>query len=159
MVKFGLSQLKAKAQIFILLYLLNKFMAKKILLIEDNIDSTKIYSNRLLKEGYDVVLAKNGKEGLKKAMEELPDIILLDLLMPVFDGKKFLEQLRKRKELLYVPVIILSNISDPEITVNAERDTLSNEQKAKRYLEVEDYLIKTNASLDQIINSIEKILS
>jgi len=149
-------QKKAMEPLFTLHCQLIKHMPKKVLLIEDNKDSQTIYSDRLEKEGYNVVVAINGDEGLQKAQKENPDLILLDLLMPFVDGKQFLRNLREDRKLGSIPVIVLSNISDPEISVNYERKHTTLDGKITNKLEVDDYLIKTNTTLEQIVTSVKK---
>lgn len=89
---------------------------KKILIIEDNKDLQDIYKHSFEKYGYEAVLEGNGLEGINSVIQELPDVILLDLMMPGMDGFGFL---RKIKETggLSIPVIVCSNISDVE-TIN-----------------------------------------
>lgn len=83
-------------------------MTKKILIIDDNPELVTILKMRLEKEGYPVVSAEDGMMGLKKAKEERPDLILLDVLMPNMDGFSFLLELRKVPELASLPVIVLT---------------------------------------------------
>jgi len=80
----------------------------KILLIDDDIDfveSTKII---LESKPYEVIVAYNGDEGLQKAREENPDLIILDVIMPVKDGFTAAEQLKKDPQLGKIPVIMLT---------------------------------------------------
>lgn len=72
---------------------------KKILLIDDEQDILEIISYNLEKEGYQVFTATNGNEGIVKAKEILPDLILLDVMMPEKDGIETCQDLRKLKEL------------------------------------------------------------
>ena len=87
---------------------------KKIMVIEDNADLQEIYKHSFEKGGFDVVLEGNGLEGIVGVVEHMPDVILLDLMMPGMDGFGFL---RKVKETggLSIPVIVCSNISDVDI--------------------------------------------
>ncbi len=80
----------------------------KILLVDDDVDfveSTKII---LESKPYEVIVAYNGDEGLKKAGEEKPDLILLDVIMPVKDGFTAAEQLKKDPQLSKIPVLMLT---------------------------------------------------
>lgn len=72
---------------------------KKILLIDDELDILEILSYNLEKEGYDIYTATNGNEGIEKAKEIVPDLILLDVMMPEKDGIETCQELRKVKEL------------------------------------------------------------
>jgi two-component system alkaline phosphatase synthesis response regulator PhoP len=89
-------------------------MAKtpKILLIDDDPDFVEV-TRKILEKGpaYQVVIAVNGKEGLEKAKKERPDLILLDILMPVTDGFGFAEQFSKDKSLSNIPVVALTSFS------------------------------------------------
>jgi len=83
----------------------------KILLIDDDADfveSTKIV---LESKPYEVIVAVNGDEGLRKAREEKPDLILLDIIMPVEDGFTAAEQLKKDPGLANIPVLMLTSYS------------------------------------------------
>lgn len=86
----------------------------KILIIEDNKDIQEIYKHSFEKDGFEVILEDNGLDGLARAAEKMPDIILLDLMMPKMDGFEFLKELKKNQ--LNIPVVVCSNISDNEIT-------------------------------------------
>lgn len=83
----------------------------KILLVDDDIDfieSTKIV---LESKPYQVIVAVDGDEGLRKAREEKPDLILLDIIMPVQDGFTAAERLKKDPELAKIPVVMLTSFS------------------------------------------------
>jgi CheY-like chemotaxis protein len=94
---------------------------KKIMIIEDNKDLQDIYKHSFEKYGYDVVVEGNGQEGVDGVVKVLPDVILLDLMMPGMDGFGFL---RKMKETggLSIPVIVCSNISDVDTVNKALKD-------------------------------------
>lgn len=70
----------------------------KILLVDDEPDIIEILEYNLRKEGYDVATAENGEEGLKRALEFEPDLIILDIMMPIMDGVEVCRQLRSRRE-------------------------------------------------------------
>ncbi len=82
--------------------------AKKILLIDDEHDILEILSYNLEKEGYQVYTADNGVEGIEKAKEIHPDLILLDVMMPEKDGIETCQDLRKIKELQRTLIVFLS---------------------------------------------------
>lgn len=123
-------------------------MAKKILLIEDEEIIIDLLHRKLAKEGYDVFLARNGDEGLKKMREIMPDIILLDIIMPKKGGFEVMEEMAKDENLKDIPVVVVSNSGQP-----VELD------KAKR-LGAKDWLIKTEFDpkevLDKVIKQIGK---
>lgn len=86
--------------------------SKKILLIDDEMDILEILSYNLEKEGYDIYTATNGKEGIVMAKEILPDLILLDVMMPEKDGIETCQELRKIKELQKTLIVFLSARSE-----------------------------------------------
>jgi len=120
---------------------------KTILIIEDEKPLKKLLKNRLEKEGYEILEANNGKEGLKMILEDKPDLVLLDIVMPVMDGVTMIKKLRKEKKGKNVKIIILSNLSD--------------EQKISEAIEnnVFDYLVKSNWELEKVVDIINKKLS
>ena len=97
----------------------------KILVVEDDPILQKMYASKLQKEGYETFIASDGQEGFDQAKKEMPDFILLDLMMPKTDGAAALRLLKDDEETKGIPVAILSVI--PEDTQNAEdKITLSN---------------------------------
>ena len=80
----------------------------RILVVEDNEDNRDIIVRRLVRRGFAVTTAPNGFEGLRRAVQELPDLILLDLEMPAMDGYEVLRQLRAHRPTEKIPVIVLT---------------------------------------------------
>ncbi|MFA5125028.1 MAG: response regulator [Patescibacteria group bacterium] len=89
-----------------------KKMMKKLLVIDDEPIVLKALSSQFDAKEIEVLLAKDGAEGLKLAKKEKPDLILLDLVMPKMDGLEMLAKLRKDKWGKKAEVVILSNLSD-----------------------------------------------
>lgn len=87
---------------------------RKVCLVDDEADVREIYTVALTAEGFDVVAAPDGEAGLKCIRDERPDIVLLDLQMPVSDGFDVLKTLEADKSISKTPVIILSNSDDEE---------------------------------------------
>jgi CheY-like chemotaxis protein len=87
-------------------------MAKKILVVDDDPDLSTYMSTLLVDNGYEVITAKDGNEGLEKVRSEKPDAITLDLLMPEKTGMKMFRELRKDEALKNTPVIMVTGISD-----------------------------------------------
>lgn len=85
---------------------------KKILLIDDEQDILEILSYNLEKEGYQVFTANNGNEGIVKAKEIIPDLILLDVMMPEKDGIETCQEMRQIKELQKTLIVFLSARSE-----------------------------------------------
>ena len=81
---------------------------KKVLIVEDDEDLNLLYRLYLQGESYQIMQARNGKEGLEQVAAQKPDLIILDMIMPVMDGEEFLEKLRFEKKVTDVPVIIAS---------------------------------------------------
>jgi len=84
----------------------------KILVIDDDVDLVAVMKGTLESKSYDVIVAYNGKEGLEKAKKEKPDLILLDIMMPVMDGFNFAEQFGKEPSLSKIAVLALTSFSD-----------------------------------------------
>ena len=118
----------------------------KILLIEDNPAMNKVYRNRLTSEGFEVVSAMDGQEGLDAAIKDKPDIVLLDLVMPKMDGFDVLVEIRKKYSKKKLPVIILSNLGQK-----------SDIEKADK-LGSNDYLVKADFSLIDAVKRIRQQL-
>jgi len=117
-----------------------------LLVVEDDEFLVKMYESGLTKEGFDVTTAGNGEEGLQKAGEIKPDLILLDLIMPKMDGFTCLEKLKEDNAIKRIPVVILSN--------------LGQDSDIKRGMEMgaEGYLIKTDFTVKQVAEKVRKIL-
>lgn len=81
---------------------------KKVLVVEDNNDNREVYVTVLRHYGYDVIEAVNGEQGLQKAQQEKPDIILMDLSLPVIDGWEATKRLKANQELKTIPVIAIT---------------------------------------------------
>jgi len=118
----------------------------KILLAEDDKFISRAYQDGLTRAGFEVILAHDGAEAIKKIKETSPDLILLDLIMPEKDGFEVLEDIKADDKLKNIPVIILSNLG---------QDT---DIKKGRELGAVDYLIKSNFSLDEVIKKMEMYL-
>jgi len=113
---------------------------KLLLIVEDEDSVVYALSEKFnLTEGVKVLFASNGVDGLRKALEEKPDLILLDIILPEMDGIEMLEKLRDDAWGKNVEVIILSNLSDPE-----------SEEKAKA-LGVTQYIIKSDSRIEDVV--------
>lgn len=83
-------------------------MAKKIVLAEDEAQIARLIEFKLKKEGYQVTWKENGEEALKAIKAEKPDLILLDVMMPVMDGYEVLRRLKEDENLRSIPVVMLT---------------------------------------------------
>ncbi len=124
----------------------HKIKDMKILIIEDDKFLRDLMSQKLTKEGFSVKEALDGEEGLKMALEEPPDLVLLDLILPRIDGFGVLERIKKEQKLSHLPVLILSNLGQKEDVQRA----LS--------MGAQDFLIKSNFTLGEIVEKIKTIL-
>lgn len=120
-------------------------MAKKILIVEDEVAFQKLIGDQMVKDGYEILTADDGKKGLEDAKSQHPDLILLDLKLPVMGGLEMLSELRKDDWGKSAKVIVLTNLEpDKEILdkILAERPEL--------------YLVKSNIKLSELR---EKVLN
>lgn len=91
----------------------------KVLLIDDDEALTTIFTSVLAKEGFQVVVSNTGQEGMDKVKTDLPDLILLDQVLPDYSGNDILKQLKADDKTKNIPVIILSNFSQEELVKEA----------------------------------------
>ena len=122
----------------------------KILLIDDDVDFVEATKTILESKPYEVIVAYGGDEGLQKAREENPDLVLLDIIMPVKDGFTAAEQFKKDPQLNKIPVIMLTSYS-------ARRAGTSIPVSRGMELKAEDYVEKP-ISPEELFNTIEKYL-
>jgi DNA-binding response OmpR family regulator len=116
---------------------------KKILVTEDEAPLRNAVSDILTFEGFTVFQAKNGQEGLDIAVKEHPDLILLDLIMPVMDGLTMLQRLREDEWGKSANVILLTNINDPEkVAAATEAGTF-------------DFLVKSDWNIEDVVAKIK----
>jgi DNA-binding response OmpR family regulator len=121
---------------------------KKILIIEDELPMLKALSDKLSREGFLILEARNGEEGLSAAIENHPDMIILDLFMPVMDGKAMMEKLREDVWGKEVPIIILTNLNPDDKTLN---EIMAS---GPSY-----YFIKSKWRLDDLVKKIKEELN
>jgi len=119
----------------------------KILLVEDERMVREAVRRKLENSGFQVFEAGDGQEAITIAQKDKPDLILLDLIIPLLDGISVLEKLRAESWGKNIPVIILSNLADSETV----------EESKKRG--VSDYLVKTDWSLDDVVAKVKIILN
>ncbi len=119
---------------------------KNILLIEDDEFLRSLIGKKLSSEGFSISMAVNGEDGFRKAGEVKPDMVLLDLILPVMDGFDVLSKLKGDEATKSIPVIVLSNLDQKEEIDKALK------------LGAMDYIIKAQFTPDEIINKVKNIL-
>ena len=127
-------------------------MPKTVLIVEDEPSLQHALADALNRGETQVVTASNGQEGLTLALAKKPDIVVLDLLMPVMGGEEMLAQLRTDDWGKSVPVIILSNVAEKD-------DIARNLNLVADGNPLNDYLIKSNVSVDHLTQLIAQKLA
>ena len=126
---------------------------KKILVIEEVEDDTslrKVLRDKFKLEGFNVLEARDGEEGLATALHEHPDLILLDIIMPKMDGITMMKKLRQQDEWgKNVPIILLTNLS-----ANDEKINQAVADNMPAY-----YLVKSNYTIEDLVDKIRERLS
>jgi len=117
-----------------------------ILLIDDDAFLSRIYSEKLESQGFDVHLAGSGEEGLRLAEREVPACVLLDILLPGADGFEILEKFKDNPAMSQVPVIMVSSLGQREDVEKA------------RSLGAAGYLIKSHILPQDVVNKVKEVL-
>jgi CheY-like chemotaxis protein len=119
---------------------------KTILLVEDDSFVADIYQTKIAKEGFEVVSADNGLEAIKKLKSIIPDLILLDIVMPYMDGIEVLRKIKAEERWKNIPVILLTNLSEKEKIEEALK------------MGANDYLIKSHFTPSEVIGKVNTVL-
>ena len=117
-------------------------MSKNILIIDDDTVFSKILADALEVEGCSVRTAENGKVGLEEIAREEPDLVVLDMLMPLVSGLGVLKNMYEREEPLTVPVLVSSNLDSME------------EVSAALALGAKGYVVKSEQDMQSIVGTI-----
>jgi CheY-like chemotaxis protein len=117
-------------------------MAKKILIVEDEEILLELLEKRLTQEGYQIAIAKDGLEGLERIKEDIPDLILLDIVMPRMGGFEMMKELQKDEKFSQIPIIIISNSGQPVEIDLAQK------------LGARDWLVKTDFEPQEVIEKV-----
>lgn len=126
----------------------NFMTAKKplVLIVDDDPFLSEMYTARFKQGKFDVETAENGEEGLRKAKEKKPDLILLDVVMPKMDGFETLKALKENPETKDIPIILLTNLG--------QREDVEKGLK----LGADDYVIKAHFTPTEVLKRSEKVL-
>ncbi|MBI4117811.1 MAG: response regulator [Parcubacteria group bacterium] len=118
----------------------------KVLIVEDDKMIIEMYTLKFTQEGYEVLNAENGKEGLEMAMKHKPDIILLDIILPKMDGFSVLKELKAMEVTKGIPVVLLTNLGqDGDVRKGLELGAI-------------DYLIKANYTPSQVVEKVKSLI-
>jgi len=120
--------------------------SQKIVIVEDNVNLAEIYRTRLSVLGYQCFVANDGVAALQLIEKELPDLVLLDLMVPKIAGDQILETMRKSQWGHSIPVFIISNLNEADAPAGL------------RGMGIEGYAVKANLSNDQLDQLVEAIL-
>ena len=118
----------------------------KIMLVEDDKSLREIYSIRLVAEGYEVVSAGDGEEALAIAVQQKPDLIVSDVMMPKISGFDMLDILRSTPETKDIKVIMMTALSSEEQRQRGES------------LGADKYLVKSQVGIEDVINAVHEVL-
>ncbi|MFN3301738.1 MAG: response regulator transcription factor [Patescibacteria group bacterium] len=118
----------------------------KILIAEDEEILRRMYATKFRAEGFEVFETANGVETLEMAKKIKPEIILLDIIMPLADGFSVLKKIKEDKTLKDIPVILLTNLAQ------------NNDIKEGLKIGAIDYLVKTEFTPSQVVEKVKKIL-
>ncbi|MEK7519418.1 MAG: response regulator [Patescibacteria group bacterium] len=119
---------------------------KKILLVEDDPFLLDIYKTKFQEEGFSVQVAEDGEKALKMVGEDMPDILLLDIVLPSMDGFEFLKEIKSNDKLKNIRIVLLSNLGQ------------KNEVEKGVALGADKYLIKAHYTPSEVVKEIKKIL-
>ena len=145
----GLSRKRAQEQRFLLNYQLNKIRMdnkKKVMIVEDDAVLVNALTLSLEDEGYDISVATDGEEAEKMILKEKPDLILLDLLLPIKSGFEVLKIIRGNPDTKNISVVILTNF---------EQETSIDEGMR---LGAKDYIVKANIDIKDIPTIVKKYM-
>lgn len=126
---------------------MSKATGHKILIVEDELALLDLYDKKFSSKGFIVVRADDGGKGVEMAKAEIPDIILLDLMLPVMNGFEVLKRVKKDKSTQDIPVVILSNYGEmPNITEGMLAGAA-------------EYLIKVEHTPEEVLEIVNDILA
>lgn len=119
---------------------------KKILIIEDEVPLREVYATLFMLEKYQVAEASNGREGLAELKKTVPDVVIVDVLMPVMGGLEFLEKARLKSQHPSLKVLVLSNLSDPSTLTRIDQ------------LGATKYMLKASLSPAELVQTVNELV-
>lgn len=119
---------------------------KKILLVDDDQFLVDLLAEKVQKAGYEAIKASNGNQAIELVAQNKPHLILLDLMMPGMDGLSVLRNIKSNEEHKNIPVIILTNLSDPTVVSEIKNNGGSG------------FLLKDEQTLDTIVQAIQNLV-
>ncbi|MBA2279156.1 response regulator [Candidatus Saccharibacteria bacterium] len=120
---------------------------KNILIVEDDKDILYLYAFKLRAKGFDVRTAENGQEGLNECYKLTPDLILVDLFMPVMDGVALISKLRAEQKFAHLPIVVLTNVNKAEAPHEL------------RFMRIESYVLKAHTTPTQLASIVHGLLT
>ena len=118
--------------------------ASKVMVVEDDVMLLSALEEKFKHEGFTVLTSSNGQDALEKIIDFNPNILILDLMMPVMDGKIMLQKLREMPQFKQLPVIILTNAGEVE-----------NITETVRYYNAIEFFVKSNISLEDLVEKVK----
>jgi DNA-binding response OmpR family regulator len=121
-------------------------MAKKILIVEDDAVMREAVGEYMKEEGFEIVYASDGEEGVNLAKEKIPDLILLDIILPKKDGYEVIKDIKADEKAKKIPIVLLTNLgslSDVDKAINMGATT---------------YLVKADYKLEEVAKKVKEIL-
>lgn len=119
---------------------------KTILVVEDDKFLVNIYRIKFAEKNFDVIVAMDGVEALEQLQKKIPDIILLDLLMPKKDGFEVLAELKKNPQWKDIPVVVATNLGQSE------------DIKRALAMGANNYFVKSNVRIDEVVDTVMKTI-
>ncbi|HEY4497706.1 MAG TPA: response regulator [Candidatus Paceibacterota bacterium] len=118
-----------------------------VFIVEDDPFVLRVYQRKLSLEGFEISLATNGEEALRRISLAIPDLILLDLVMPQKDGFELIADLKDDPKLKTVPIVVLTNLRQE-----------SDKQRAQSF-GVDAYIVKSETSINDVVTKIKEVIA
>ena len=119
---------------------------KKVLVVEDEEMLSTMYKVKFENDGYDVSVANNGADGLEMAAKVVPDLILLDIIMPKIDGFAVLKKLKEDPKTAVLPVVMLTNLTEESVV------------QESLHLGAVGYLVKVKYTPPQVVEKVKDFI-